>query len=166
MKELTTIPQEKFSFTPYRSPSASGFKKGNVLGFRHGFSKTNTYRKWVCMKWRCKHDPHYLSMGTKVCKRWEKFANFLADMGECPIGFEIDRKKSDGNYEPSNCRWTTRIVNQQNRDTTRFYTHDNLTMCAMDWSKHSGIHYATLLYRLNRGCTITDALTKKKHARI
>lgn len=28
------------------------FETGNQLGLKHGLSKTATYRKWVCMKWR------------------------------------------------------------------------------------------------------------------
>ena len=42
-----------------------------------------------------------------MCDRWQRFENFLADMGECPPGLWLDRIDSNGNYEPGNVRWAT-----------------------------------------------------------
>jgi hypothetical protein len=50
----------------------------------------------------------WATRGVKVAPRWEKFENFLADMGERPEGKTLDRfPNRDGNYEPGNCRWAT-----------------------------------------------------------
>jgi hypothetical protein len=54
----------------------------------------------------------YGATGVTVCERWrgdDGWKNFLADMGPRPsIKHSIDRyPDSDGNYEPTNCRWAT-----------------------------------------------------------
>lgn len=78
----------------------------------HGMSGTPTYEVWCDMRRRCENPrtksyPNYGGRGIKVCKRWHKFENFLADMGERPgAGYEIDRINNDGDYKPTNVRWT------------------------------------------------------------
>lgn len=58
--------------------------------------------------------------GITVCSRWrESFVNFLNDMGEAPVGLQIDRIDNNGNYEPSNCRWVTPKENCNNRRTNQ-----------------------------------------------
>jgi len=77
----------------------------------HGMSKTPTYKVWCDMRKRCnnprsKSYPNYGGRGIKVCKHWDKFENFLADMGERPSDdHEIDRIDHNGNYRPGNVRW-------------------------------------------------------------
>ncbi len=82
--------------------------------------KTPTYNTWWGMKLRCLYSRHisfknYGARGIKVCERWLKFENFLADMGERPEGATLDRfPNKDGDYEPGNCRWATRRQQQHN----------------------------------------------------
>jgi hypothetical protein len=84
-----------------------------TLGNRrtHGMSRTPTYGVWQDMRKRCENPksksyPDYGGRGIKVCKRWLRFENFLADMGERPsLQHEIDRVDNDGDYKPGNVRW-------------------------------------------------------------
>lgn len=88
----------------------------------HGRSKHPIYVTWNCMLQRCYNPrssswPRYGGRGIKVCRRWrDSFENFWNDMASThKAGLEIDRKNSDGDYTPSNCRWVTRSENMQNR---------------------------------------------------
>lgn len=101
--------------------------RGNQYGVKHGMYRTPTYRSWRAMLSRCENPNatgygRYGGRGITVCDRWRAdFTAFLADMGERPsIDHSIDRIDTDGNYEPSNCRWATRSEQQQNK---RRYTH-------------------------------------------
>jgi len=88
----------------------------------HGMSRTPEYRAWARMIHRC-YEPAdikyhlYGGRGITVCERWRySFENFLSDMGSKPShDLSLDRRESDGNYEPSNCRWATDSEQNKNR---------------------------------------------------
>ena len=81
----------------------------------------------------------YNKRGITVCERWQKFENFLADMGERPEGMSIDRIDGNGNYEPSNCRWATATEQARNHPSAKPITFNGQTMLICDWIRHLGI---------------------------
>lgn len=75
-------------------------------------SVSPTYQSWMAMKFRCRPDvwtsKWYYDSGVRVCKRWDKFENFLEDMGKRPKGKTLDRYPVTRKiYSKRNCRWAT-----------------------------------------------------------
>jgi len=104
------------------------YNKLSGIVMRHGHAmagqRSPTHSSWHNMLDRCNNPnrslyKNYGGRGIKVCDRWQGdhgFENFLADMGERPLGKSIDRyPNNDGNYESSNCRWATRKEQNLNR---------------------------------------------------
>lgn len=102
----------------------------NNSAFIHGHARkgaiTPEYSIWAGMIKRtsnpsCTNYSYYGGRGIKVCARWQTFPNFLADMGLKPSPqHSIERINNDGDYEPSNCKWATKLeqrLNQRPRGT-------------------------------------------------
>lgn len=119
---------------------------------------------WNGMNARC-HNPKdkdyqdYGGRGIVVCERWRDYDNFVADMGPRPSrNHSIDRIASDGNYEPSNCRWATKLVQQRNKRNNVLLTARGETKPRAEWAELSGINISTLVNRLRRGWSHEEAI--------
>lgn len=128
----------------------------------HGMTGTPTYRTWKAMRQRC-NDPkrdsyrYYGGRGIKVCKRWDSFERFLADMGNRPTKYHtLDRRNTNGNYTPSNCRW----LHKRKQAGNRRYCYVIRGMSIPQLAKKTGIKSSTLRRRLRRGWT-DKQLTQK-----
>jgi hypothetical protein len=91
---------------------------------KHGHARdtgsSKTYASWEAMIQRCcnpnsTHYSYYGGRGIAVCKRWRSFENFLADMGERPLGLTLDRTNNARGYSRANCKWVTRKEQANNR---------------------------------------------------
>lgn len=144
------------------------FKHGVCDGC-HTKPPPRTYNCWRNMKARCQNPknhkyPVYGGRGITVCAKWQTFAGFYADMGDCPDGMSIDRINNDGNYEPSNCRWATVEQQMSNQSTNTNLTFYGKTMTVSQWARELGIHPTTILQRINRsGWSVEKALTEPVH---
>jgi hypothetical protein len=118
------------------------------------------------MRQRCENPEgidygYYGGRGIRVCRRWQSFEAFYADMGPRPTpAHEIDRIDNSGDYAPGNCHWTTRIVNSNNRrDNVRIeWRGESLTV--PEWSRRTGLQATAIYQRINKlGWTVERALT-------
>jgi hypothetical protein len=138
---------------------------GRRTSTTHGRSHDPEYHVWRSMIARCENPKNigyanYGGRGIKVCREWrESFEAFIKDMGDRPEGMEIDRKNSDGPYEPGNCRWATSGENTRNRRVTPMYTHQGRTMALGAWAEATGIPYRILKDRVRKNWAIERALT-------
>ena len=108
------------------------------------------------MRYRCfnpkKHNfKYYGGRGIKVCKRWLDFANFVADMGDKPQGTTLDRINQDGDYEPSNCRWATKLQQANNARSNHKLLVDGETLGLCEAARKYNIRVETIWRRLKFG---------------
>ncbi len=133
---------------------------------------TDTWKSWEKMLRRCKDPkfdsfPWYGGRGIKVCERWQRFEDFFSDMGEKPSReYTLDRINNDGNYEPGNCRWATRIEQGSNKRNSRFLTLNGVTKSLPEWARSVGMDRELLRYRLGQGWSVRRAIEQPTDRRL
>lgn len=144
----------------------------NNPSYSHGYAtrkdRPREYHVWGAMKQRCyyigyHHYKDYGGRGITVCQRWlDSFQNFIDDMGMAPSPkHSLDRIDTNGNYEPSNCKWST--VEEQRNNMRRNLVIDYIgkRQTLSQWCTELGINYSMVLYRLQEGkWSVHDAFTK------
>lgn len=120
---------------------------------------------WKGMKRRCEKEQcpgfkNYGGKGVFVCEEWQSFDNFMKWSLE--NGYDdsltIDRIDSDGIYEPSNCKWSNRIDQNNNTSRNHYVEVDGCIYTVAELSRIYGIKQNTLLYRLRRGWSVERAI--------
>lgn len=80
----------------------------------------------------------YGAKNIKVCSEWTKdplsFERWALENGY-KDGLTIDRKDSNKDYCPENCRWVTLEENSKYKSTTKILEVDGICHTGADWSK-------------------------------
>lgn len=136
----------------------------------HGMTKTPTYRSWISMKNRCENpnEPafaEYGARGISVSPEFRTFESFYAIMGDRPKGMTLERIDNDRGYSPENVIWADRTAQARNRRTTRWITIDGQIKSFAEWCVIYGVSQGRVKYRIQRGMSPKDALTKPRGKR-
>lgn len=134
---------------------------------RGGMRDYRAYGVWRSIKERCltKTVPQFASYGgrgIKICPRWLNFWDFLADMGEQPIGASIHRIDNDGHYGPHNCKWSNPTEQARNRRSSRLVEYQGQKFCLAEWAERLSVSHSLLRNRLYRGWPVEKLFTLPK----
>jgi|ERR1700756_1388232 len=141
----------------------------NCPSFQHGGEGTQLYRRWGRMKARCtnprnKDWARYGGRGIRVCDEWlnnyPAFRDWALAHGYAD-NLQLDRyPDNDGNYEPTNCRWTTNLENSNNKHNIRFVSAFGEKKSLTQWTRdpRCSITRAAIAYRLAAGWTPEEAI--------
>ncbi len=133
------------------------------------------WHAWWNMRGRCRgvmrpDYKYYGGRGITVCKRWQKFSNFLVDMGPRPgptgagkHSYSLDRIDNSGNYAPSNCRWVSWTTQQNNKRSNIVFTVNGITKTITQWAKYLNINREGLYKRHQRGKDVVAYLEYHMH---
>lgn len=131
---------------------------------KHGYAGTRTHRCWKNMIQRCTNPNHdhfhlYGGRGIKVCSEWRNFEAFLKDNGPCPPGKQLDRwPNNNGNYQPGNTRWATRVEQARNCRSNHIFTAFGIAGCLPELCERFQKPYKLIKGRIDRGWNIERAL--------
>lgn len=157
--------------TGQRKRSCGCLKKEHIKrkNYKHGLSRVREYNIWLCMKSRCFNPGdasffRYGGSGITVCDRWiSSFENFIEDMGMAPSrDHSIDRINSKGNYEPSNCKWSTWIEQNYNKEATIKVVYNGQNMSLMNWARTQGLNYASARLNYKKGLSLEEIIHEHK----
>lgn len=143
-----------------------------TLNTKHGKSFTRLYTMWASMKQRCYYEKadnyaNYGGRGIEVCEEWrndfQAFYDWAMANGYNPnapkCGCTIDRINSNGNYEPSNCRWVGMVTQGNNRTNNHLISYNGEQLTVMEASRKYSISPTALYQRIKNGWSTERALT-------
>lgn len=123
-----------------------------TIAITHGDSYSKLYGVYISIIDRCynpnnKRFKDYGGRGIIVCDEWkDSYLNFKkwAVFSGYKEGLSIDRKNNDLGYSPSNCRWVTIIVQQNNMRKNHIVEYNGQSKTIAEWSRELNIKYDKL----------------------
>lgn len=133
----------------------------------HGMSRSALYTIWRNMKSRCYNKSNcsykdYGERGIVVCDEWKHSFSIFAEWAKrngYSKGLSIDRINVNGNYEPSNCRFSTSKVQANNRRNNVIISLNGKNHTVSEWSEITGLSSYMIYQRLKKGWSGKDAIT-------
>lgn len=118
---------------------------------KHGEKNTKLYGVWCGIRSRCnnpnnKEYHRYGGRGINVCDEWSEFVNFRewAYNNGYSENLSIDRIDNNGDYCPSNCKWSNRYEQANNTSTNVFVEYNCQTHTLSEWAKMLNLNYKRL----------------------
>lgn len=142
-------------------------ERSSATHLQHGVAYTNLAAVRNTMLQRCyspnsKSYPDYGGRGISVCEAWKidpvSFYDWAFSSGY-KEGLSLDRINNEGNYEPSNCKWSTRKEQNNNQRSNHLITYKGITKNLAQWSEETGLSRSTIEGRLKRGWTEEETFT-------
>ncbi len=133
-------------------------KRSREASVKHGMSNSSEFGIWTDIQTRCYNNhstayKYYGARGISMCDRWRRsFQNFLTDMGARPSSdHSVDRIDTNGNYEPSNCRWATRKEQANNKRNNVLISINGETKTMTTWCAQFNVSVAAVSLRYKKG---------------
>jgi hypothetical protein len=138
------------------------------MNLKHNETRTRLYNIWKSMRRRCQESSNkryarYGGRGIVVCEEWQDYLVFrdwaLANGYNDTLS--IDRIDNNGNYTPSNCRFSDVVTQNNNRSINHRIIFNGELYTIAELAKMFGLSWSTLLDRLSKGWPIEEALTTR-----
>lgn len=132
-----------------------------------------TRSSWSAMRTRCLNPnstdfSRYGGAGVGIDPRWDRYENFLSDMGPRPtVDHTLDRADNRLGYSKGNCRWATRLEQCSNRTVTVRLPFQGRSLTYGELEKETGINKDTIRYRVEvLKMTAQDAVDKQSRFKV
>lgn len=129
------------------------------------------YAVWNGIKQRCRNKNNlsyhnYGGRGINICDEWadsyEAFYNWAVSAGY-KKGLEIDRIDNDGDYCPSNCRFSDHTLQANNKRNVKLWTINGVSKSLAEWCREYDTDYYLVRQRVYKlKWDIEEALSKPK----
>lgn len=140
---------------------------GNHNHRKHGGYGTRLYFIWKTMRQRCNNPNNgkykrYGERGIKVCSEWDDYSNFKkwSLLNGYSENLTIDRIDTNGDYEPSNCRWADDIQQANNKTNNVMINYNGEIITMAEFCRKNNLKYKMFSKYRKLGMPIEELIKK------